>query len=80
MKHKTPITKELIGNNRWLVEIEFHPENELESSAISNYEAGNANDNEKEMLDNCINQALGKMVAIQFVKQKGNLFIVTATL
>jgi hypothetical protein len=79
MKHKT-LNKELIGNNVWLVEIGFQPENDLERNAIESYGAGTASNTEKDMLDNSLNQALGNMSAVQFVKQEGNLFIVTATM
>lgn len=80
MKHKTPLYKELIGKNVWLVEIEFQPENDLEKNAIENHASGTASDLEKDTLDNFINQALGNMSPVQFVKQKGNLFIVTAAM
>ena len=79
MKHITA-NKELIGNNVWMVEIEFHPENDQEKNAINNFEAGTAGEHEKELLDNCINRALGKMSPVQFVKQRGCVFIVTASL
>ena len=80
MKHKTPLTKELIGNSRWLVEIEFQPENDLERNAINNYKEGTASNLEKDILDNYLIYALGNMTPVQFVKQEGNLFIVTAAI
>jgi len=72
------LTRESIGNNNWFIEIEFFPENETESMAIHNFETGNANESEIELLENHLHASLKGMSLLNLVRHKKSVFAVTA--
>ena len=78
MQHKT-LSKEAFGNNNWFVEIELNPENDFEEKAIQNVEIGVSTAEEMDMVENYLISSLSGMSIINLVRQKGNVFAVTAT-
>jgi len=72
------LTQESLGNNNWFIELELLPDNDFESQAIQNYEAGKATDVETEMLENQLQVALKGMTLLNLVRQRKNVFAVTA--
>jgi len=54
-----------------MVEIEFQPENNSERNAISNYEAGVASDDEKDLREDYLSLALGKNVSVAICEAEG---------
>jgi hypothetical protein len=79
MKHKT-LSKESLENNKWFVEIELMPENDFEAKAIRNVETGSSTNEEMDMVENYLISSLNGMSIINLVRQKGNVFAVTATM
>ncbi len=76
MNHKT-LSKESLGNDTWFVEIELTPGNDFEANAIRNIEIDDANDEERDAVENYLISSLKGMSIINLVRQKGNVFAVT---
>ena len=78
MKYKT-LSKESLGNNNWFVEIELFPENDFEINAIHNIQTGESSEEESDMVEKHLDAALNGMSIVNLVRQKQNIFAVTAT-
>ena len=77
MKH-TIHTKESLGNNHWFIEIELFPENDYEINAILKVEIAESSDEEIELVENYLYSALGDLSIVSLMRQKKNLFALTA--
>ena len=78
MKHMT-LSRETLGNNKWFVEIELIPENDLEAKAIRHIEIGASTDEEMDMVETYLTFSLNGMSIVNLVRQKGNVFAVTVS-
>lgn len=78
MKYKE-LHRESLGNNNWFLEIELIPENDFESDAIRNVDAAESSDEENDLVERNLKAALGSMSILNLVRQKKNVFALTAT-
>ena len=72
------LSRESIGNNNWFIEIELIPENDFESNAIRNVEISESSDEENHLVETNLRVALGKLSIVNLVRQKKNVFALTA--
>ena len=75
----TELHRESLGNNNWFLEIELIPENDFETKALRNVEIGESGIEEKDMVERNLFAALGNMSILNLVRQKKNVFALTAT-
>ena len=74
------LSKESLGNNNWFVEIELFPENDFETNAIRNIEIGTSTNEEQKVVEKYLISSLNGMLILNLVRQKQNVFAVTATI
>ena len=75
----TELHRESLGNNNWFLEIELIPENDFETKALRKVEIGESGNEEKDMIERNLFAALGNMSILNLVRQKKNVFALTAT-